>query len=158
MDYNITLIERLVLESLFNHPKSIQDLEDCTGLKKVVLNNIINLLVTRNIVCIQNQLYTLNKNLNQAILKELNDETSISIEVHEIIAACLRLHKNKKNFKLKKVLLDQKEEKILQGLLFNLESFLNELPNKKNIRTKNQKIIFWGGENYENIINNTLSY
>ncbi|MBT4791876.1 MAG: hypothetical protein HON90_09920, partial [Halobacteriovoraceae bacterium] len=141
----------------FLKEKKLPELEICTGLKKEVLSNTINLLITRNLITIRDKHYYLNNHLNTSIRSELKDDRNISIEVHEIISACLRLSKIQKNFSLKKVYMNKKEENIFQGHLINLESFLNSLDNKNN-KTSEQKIIFWGGENYGKIINNTLNY
>ena len=59
-------------------------------------------------------------------------------------------------FKLKKVYLTDSEEKILQGMLYNLESFFNNLSTSKQ-PTHKQKIIYWGNTSYENLIYNYLN-
>lgn len=59
------------------------------------------------------------------------------------------------NLNLYKVSLNEKEEKILNGLLYNVEEFLKSIKNKE--KTKNEKIIFWGENTYENLIQNMFN-
>jgi len=159
MNFNLTIIERMVLETLQVRSKTLSQIEESTTIERNILVKVINSLTTKNLILIYNNQYEINRNLSQAIKDELNDKFSLMSEIHEIINSCLRRtlsHKSKQAFKLKKVNMTDREEKIYEGLVYNLESFLNSLTKTDHIAQ--QKIIFWGEGNYAEIKNNILSY
>lgn len=159
MSYNLTILERMILECLSSSSKSVQDLQDKTKIRKDILNRVLESLVSRNIVLISSSKYSLNTNLRADITKELNNTTSLLCEVNEVINSCVRsklIEDNEQSFKLKKVNMSEREEKIYNGLLYNLESFLGSL--SKNDNVSEQKIIFWGEGRYEDIKNSILNF
>ena len=159
MSYNLTILERMILECLGASSKSVQELQDKTKIKKDILNRVLESLVSRNIVLISSSKYSLNTNLRADITKELNNTTSLLCEVNEVINSCVRsklIEDNEQSFKLKKVNMSEREEKIYNGLLYNLESFLGSL--SKNDNVSEQKIIFWGEGRYEDIKNSILNF
>lgn len=159
MEFNLTILERMVLETLQIKSKTLAEIELKTSIETKLLVGVLNSLVSKNLVIIFNNEYEINKNLSKQILNELNDKYSLMSEIHEIINSCLRkaLNQEQKNsFKMKKVNMNSREEKIYQGLVYNLESFLNSLNKTENIA--DQKIIFWGEGNYAEIKNNILTY
>lgn len=159
MNFNLTILERMVLETLQYKGKTLSEIEENTTIEKALLTKVINSLVSKNIVLIYNKEYEINQNLSSAIKDELNDKFALMSEIHEIINSCLRkalCESHKSSFKLKKVNMSAREEKIYTGLVYNLESFLTSL--KKNENIAQQKIIFWGEGNYAEIKNSILNY
>ncbi len=159
MGYNLTISERMILETLkFSDKNSIQ-IGEKTSLSIDQVEKVLNSLICKNLVKIDEAYYSLNKLNSPAVLKELNNSLSLISEVNEIINSCVRqkIHHNEDNsFKMKKINMSEREEKILNGLLFNVESFIDSLPCNDNI--KDQKIIFWGEGNYADIKNNILNF
>ena len=159
MTYNLTILERMVLECLGHASKEMNELKAKTGIGKDILGRVTQSLLSKNLINIYKNEYQINQHKNQLIKNELNDSTALLCEVNEIISCCVRrkLDSTDSNgFKMKKVNMSEREEKIYRGLLYNLESFLNSLA--KTDQIKDQKIIFWGEGNYETIKNNILEY
>ena len=159
MSYNLTILERMVLECVSKSSKNLTDIEEKTGIQKVMLLKVIQSLLSKSLISLNNHLYQLNQKQNDLITRELNDSTALLCEVNEIISSCIKrkLEETDANsFKLKKVNMSEREEKIYNGLLYNLESFLGSLDKSDKIRE--QKIIFWGEGNYEVIKNSILNY
>lgn len=158
MNFNITIIERMLLETIHQGPKNNLELEDSTGLKREVLQKVLMSLLTKGLLQTnQDSKYSINTILNKNIKDELYDKANITVEIGDIINSCTSQVENIIPFKLKKVYLTQKDESLLRTLLYSVESFLDNVKTKSN-KISQQKIIFWGGNSYENIINNTLNY
>lgn len=157
MNFNITLPERIVLESLQKKSKSQIELISCTKLDRLILNNVLNSLISKNLIKTEFKNYTLNKSISKDLIKELNDKQNLTVELNQIIQSVIynTLENNQQDFKLKKVFLNTRDRKVLDGMLYNLNSFLNEL-STNNSKTADQTVIFWGENKYENIINYNL--
>jgi hypothetical protein len=157
--YNLTILERMVLETLQVRPKTLIEVSNTTSVENELLNQIVQSLLCKGLITMDEKKFSINKILNQTIRNELNDSVSLMSEVNEIVNSCLRKAVNtesKSSFKLKKVNMSGREEKIYNGLIYNLESFLNSLIKTENI--KDQKIVFWGEGNYEDIKNNIINH
>lgn len=159
MQYNLTIVDRMILESLQAKSQNLFELENATRIGKEILNKSMTSLISQNIIVKKESLYSLNPNINERIKNELNDKINLMCEVNEIINSCIRKtlsNTNETSFKLKKVNMTEREEKIYKGLLYNLESFINSL--NKTSQIADQKVIFWGEGKYENIKNSILNY
>lgn len=156
MNIFISIIDRLILESLNQKSKTALELQGCTSLEQDIIETSLKNLSITGYIKNQNGYYALNKTLNPEQLKALKNQINISNEINEIINASMVTKNNNNLFKLKKVYLTDSEEKILQGMLYNLESFFNNLSTSKQ-PTHKQKIIYWGNTNYENLIYNYLN-
>ena len=159
MSYNITILERMVLETLNTSEKNINTIQERTSINKMFLNKIMTSLIAKNLITIKEDLCVLNRAISPAVTQELNEPHSLMSEVNEIITSCLRdkiTMKNQQSFKLKKVNMTEREEKIFRGLIYNIESFINSLTCNDNI--KDQKIIFWGEGRYADIKDSILNY
>lgn len=156
MDFQITAIERYILESIQKQSNDLQAISIDTGIKEDILNSILNDLQVKSLIKVDyNKKFHINQHINQIIKDELNTPNDIYCSVQDIIMTSFETEKE--NFKLKKVYINEKEEKILNGLLYNLESFIQSL--KKNARhtTSAKKIIFWGSANYGKTINHLIN-
>ena len=160
MNYNITLPERMLLECLLTGDQTLPSIKVQCQLEQTAASNILQSLVSKNLVVIKNKKYTLNNELSSSMRQELHSSSDLLIEVSEILNSCVRETISKsdaKPFKMKKVSMTAREQKIYKGLLYNMESFLTSVSNDdKNIA--NQTIIFWGEQNYGKVINDCLNY
>ena len=159
---SVNLIERYVLECLGNTSKSLDEITFMSKINKNIVGNTLTSLLTKNIILKTGTKFQINNELTPSQIKELQSKENKYFEISEIITSCLRTQTNKvlnedSIFKFKKVLLTSKEEKILNGLLYNLEAFIDSIP-KKQTNIADQKILFWGGGRYETITSNVLNY
>ena len=143
MNFNLTIIERMILETLQISDKSKKDIILKTSIEDEMLQQVLKSLLAKNLITINDGLYAIAKERNDYITKEINNSLSLLCEVQEIINSCVRQKletQSEQSFKLKKVNLNSREEKIYHGLIYNLESFLNSVHKTDDIRS--QKIIF----------------
>lgn len=150
----------MILESLAENPKTMKELRGSTRLDQSITDLIVQQFLIQNVVIIQhdNQL-SLNSNINQEIKDLLYNKENIKIEIGEILDSSIHNKidlDSQDSLKLKKVYMSEKEERIYKGLLYNLESFINSLTNTKG-EISNKKIIFWGENTYENVVNYSLN-
>lgn len=159
MNLYISPIERMVLESLSKSHKNFFNLQQDTNIEFNILKNILCELTTKNIIILKNDVYNVNDNLSPDIINQLKDQQSVIAEVSQILKATMKdnLKKEGCRFKLKKIYMDSEEEKIFKSLLLQVEGFLEGLDQRKG-KTCEQKVIFWGVNNYENISSGLLSY
>lgn len=156
---NLTILERMILESIQVKPSNISELSQLTSIDRIIVQKITNDLLARNILVHIDNALTINKHMSLTIKKELEDKQGLLCEINEVINSCIRErvdHECESSFKMKKVNMNEREFKIYKGLLYNLESFITSLKKDENI--KDQKIIFWGEGKYEDIKNNILSF
>lgn len=161
MNESINIVERYIIESINNEKLFINQIAKKTKLELNYIYNILKSLIERKILASQDERYFLNPNLEKEQLIQIQSKENKYYEISEILSACLRENLFNENplinFKFKKVFLNEKEEKIFSGLLYNLEAFLNSIPKREQIISE-QKIIFWGGGSYENITTSALNY
>lgn len=161
MHYNITLPERMLLECLSAGDKSLLKIKRECQLEHSTALNILQSLLSKNLIVIKNKKYSLNSLIDAHMQKELYSNSDLLVEVSEIVNSCVRdtVSKSKENpFKMRKVYMTAREEKIFHGLLYNLETFLDSLEINTKANIADQTIIFWGEQNYGKIINDTLTY
>lgn len=159
MNLNLTILERMILESLQLKASHADRLSELTSINKTIIDKITQDLICRNILNLTKEGFKINSHLSQSIKNELEDKQGLICEINEVIHACVRdrvCENNESSFKMKKVNMNEREFKIYKGLLYNLESFVNSLHKNENV--KEQKIIFWGEGQYEDIKNNILSF
>lgn len=161
MNFNISPLERLVLESLSKCPKELFELMQDTKLDKNVVINILQSLLIKNLLTVTNNRYQINQNLNQVLIQQLKDQQNTLIEIGQVVKTTIKHSQNFKDnsFKYKKVYMNSDDEMLFKAMLIQLESFIEELEkkNKKKGKTYQQKVIFWGSNSYENITTDMLS-
>ena len=119
MNFNITLPERMILESLTKIEKTASELNKCTGLEKSLLQKIIPDLISKNLIVTFNSKYMININIDKTIKQELNNPQNMKAELNEITSALIRKKIDKVEdsaFKLKKVSLSSSEKKIFNDI------------------------------------------
>ena len=151
---SINITERLITESLFKGAKTLRELKEDTGLNVHIIENCLITLLGKSIIIKEVNKYKFNNNLSKEA-KEALTNNSNKMEVKKLlINEAIDLAEGD-NLNLYKVSLNEKEEKILNGLLYNVEEFLKSIKNKD--KTKNEKVIFWGENTYENLIQNMFN-
>ncbi len=156
MSYHITVIERMILESLAQQDKNIDELSACTKLDKAILNLVIQPLTAKGLVQVVDNKFHLNKSLTKSMKKELHSDTNVQGEINQITSTCFKTRNTKSIYKLKKVFMNKSEEQIFNAMLKNLELFIEGVSNKTDAIAE-KKIIFWGETNYETLTNHSLS-
>lgn len=159
MTLNISPIDRMILESLAKSSKSFEQLLVDTKIEKEILASLITELTIKNLINIHHETYFLNSNLNNSMLNEIKNEQAVIAEVSQLMKTTMKdsFLVEGCRFKLKKIYMDQEEERIFKSLLLQVEGFLEGL-DKKRGKTCEQSVIFWGINKYENITNSLLSY
>jgi hypothetical protein len=158
MNFNISPIERLILESLSRSPKELFELMHDTKMDKNVIINILQSLLVKNLLTVDSNRYQINSNLNQALIQQIKNEQNTLIEIGQVVKTTIKHSLNYKDnsFKYKKVYMNNDEEKIFKAMLIQLETFIEGLDKKKG-KTFEQKVIFWGSNSYENITTDMLN-
>lgn len=158
MDNYITTIERYVLESLQKSEKTLFDLVLDTKLEPKVLKSILFNLQREKFISQKAETYSLNHtNLNQ-LKSVLKNKLSSTVEISQIVKSNIKesfINKNEQCFKIKKVSLNKDDAIALSSMLLDIENFLKSRQDKKG-KTSEEKIIFWGMNNYLDTINNLL--
>ncbi len=159
MNNSLTIIDRLIIETIQKKTFTLEELQINTKLQRSILESSLFELITKELVINTHQGYTLAENIENDLALNFNTIDSLHNELTDITQTCIRnrLENDQKTFQLKKVYMNSSEEKIFRGLLYNLNSFLDSL-DSKNKKTSSKKIIFWGEDSYENICNSILNY
>lgn len=151
---NFTLIDRVVLESLNKGPKTLTCLQEDTLLPINICNRVLESLLTKNFITIQQNQYEINKNLSNDIVSEFNNSDQHQLEVRALITECLHMKDIRSSYY--KVNMKKEEKIILNTLFYNLESFLKNLKKNKGA-TKDETFIYWGEANYAKAIYSYLN-
>ena len=145
----LTTIEKYILESISKGNHSVLCIHKDTELEPSQLKNILIRLIEKEVLILKDEQYYLRSNEETKNKKKYK-----FIEMAQIIKNNIRnsIQGDSSQFKMRKVYLNSQEEKIFNSLLFNLEDFLNGLPQNKG-KTSKERLIFWGENTYQNIIN-----
>lgn len=154
----LTVLERTILEIICNNKRDFFEILEHTGLNEGVCFNILQSLIMRGIITTDNKYYSINKNISPDIMNEINGPETKLNESLEIVESII---KNKKDlsFKIQKVALDERDEKIFRAMMINLEQFLTDAHKKssKNILHKNYNVVFWGMGQVDQIARQIIS-
>lgn len=156
--YNFTILERMVLESINKAAKSLDDIQEDTGLAGELCLNVVFSLSAKNLIVSKAGKYAFNANLCEGIIAELKDSQNRAVELNMLIRECVKdtIMGDGQSFSFKKVYMNEKEKKLLKAMLYNLESFLEGLKENKG-KTKDETFVFWGNENYGKAILDYIS-
>ena len=112
----------------------------------------------KNIIIIQDGAYGLNPYTHPETKNEILSNDIVFAETNMIVKETIRKSmQDKQSFKMKKVALSDKNLKLLNAMLINIEIFLNE-NEEKNKANHESNIIFWGVNNYESICKKIASH
>lgn len=156
--YNFTVLERMVLESINKSGKTLDEVQEDTGLGAELCLNVVFSLSAKNLIVTKADKYLINENLCEGILSELKDAQNKAVELNMLVRECVKdtIIGGGESFGFKKVYMDEKEKKLLKAMLYNLESFLDGLKDNKG-KTKDETFVFWGKENYGKAILDYIS-
>ena len=147
----MTMIERIILESLGKKPRSLTDLLRDTGLREKVLVNTLALMMKSQIVLAQEGRFQLDPTLVAKLSKDKRHE------VKELMGGIVDQYFDNKGstISLKKVWMTKGDEKMFEGMLSNVDHFLNELKvcNSRSGRPLwEKKVFYWGMAPYRNAL------
>ena len=120
--------------------------------------NIIQALVIRGLLKIENGKYKISQHISPLVMDEINGIDARKAESLELIEAVLDQKENRV-FRFQKVAMDSRDEKIFLAMLSNLESFLKDAHQKaqSNVPVKERKVIFWGFSEVGKLLNQVMT-
>jgi cyanate lyase len=150
----LTSLERVIVESLGKQGLPFEKIQEQTGLQENVCFNLIQALIIKGIISFDKNMYKINPNISPLIIEEINGKDAKREESLELIEAIIEMN-SERIYRLQKVALDEKDEKIFKAMLYNLESFLKEANQKSQstLTLKNKKSVFWGMSDVQKVIN-----
>lgn len=157
----ISIVERMVLESLQRDGKTIDRLAEDIGLPQTVAFNSLSHLMSKNLVITFNSIYFINKKLNWS--ESINKASNLKNEQREILEGivenCSTLRESDtSDLKIQKFWMNQNDINIFKSMLYNIEQFLKNLTvDSSEDSTKRQQIIFWGHSSYSHLANSLLN-
>lgn len=143
----LTSVERLVMESLGQGPKSLTALMSDTRLELRFLANILHALTLRSYIVLTSDGYAHNPHLPAEELALINDEQARRSEALELIEG-LTNSKDKK-IGVRKAWVGEKDKVVLAALLKNLEDFMQTLPPApKHAQLHEYTLVVFGADQY----------
>lgn len=160
MNMYISPLERIILESIQRKNKTNLEIANDTNINAGILQNIIHSVLIKGLIKFDGNSFEINNNLPKEVIESLKNKENLILECNEVIRASIKLSikdEENKGFRLKKSSLNESQQKLLQAMLFNIESFLEDCDQEnKNMKTKDKTVIFWGSNSYENLTKNIL--
>ncbi|EQC44755.1 hypothetical protein [Bacteriovorax sp. Seq25_V] len=159
----LVLLERVVLESISKNNNNVSMISRDIEIDPSIVLSVIARLTAKGLVTFIGGIYQIAQ--NQIAWQAANRIESVRDEIKElndnIVDTCFN-SESANMYKLQKILLNEKEEKILNSLLNNVESYITNLRNdrKKDKKfhdvTSKQKVIFWGHTSYGQVLTKSL--
>lgn len=157
----LLLVERAIIESCAKNKKSVFEISNETGMNLSMVNSLCSRLSKKGILKRSNGQYSVEEKAESFI--SANKEGNLKREVEEVTSALVNNYfsvKENRMLRLQKVYVNETEEKILNSLLDQLNTFIQELQisnraNSKNI-LKSRKVIMWGHAQYEDLIERSI--
>ena len=149
----LSSLERIILESIGKGVLVYEEIQKQSGLNENVCYNIIQALIIRGLVKTDGIKYRISESLSPLIIEEINGKEAKEAEYVELMEAVVDL-KGDRIFRLQKIAMDSRDEKIFVAMLSNLESFLADAHKKAHasVSVKDRKVVFWGMGNIDKII------
>lgn len=154
----LTALERVIVESLAKQSLRFEMIQNQTGLQENICFNLLQALIIKGIVSFEKSNYKINPNISPKIIEDINGIEAKKVETLEIIEAIAEM-KSDKIYRMQKIALDEKDEKIFRAMLYNLESFLKEANQKSqsSISLKENKIVFWGMSDVQKVVSHIVT-
>lgn len=153
--YSLTILERMILESLSKSKKSVLELIYDIDLEIELIQNAIEELKQRNLVKASKGIVEINIEELTKWNQSEHIKDSLREEIKEILEASIDTYfANPENsmVRIKKVNMSSDEKKIFNAMISNLDNFIKGLTeSKKNQSVKDQEVIFWGFSGYRNL-------
>ena len=154
----LLLVERGVLEAISKGATKVVEIMNEVNIEFNLTLTILARLRSRGIITLSDGHYVVAK--NELAWKKVNNEVEYEIkEVSENIIDCYFKDGERNKLKLQKVYMSSRDEKIFNSMLNNIEIFLRDLQkenSKKKNRITEQKVIFWGVSQYDDLIKSSL--
>lgn len=153
----LSSLERIALECVGNQIRSFEEIHYHSGLQENVCFNILQALIIRGLLRLENGGYKINENISSLIMEEINGIEAKKAETLELIEAVLE-QQEPRIFRFQKVALDSRDEKIFLAMLANLDSFLKDAHQKaqSQVVLKDRKVIFWGVGEVNKLLNQII--
>lgn len=155
----LMLLERVVLESISRKNTRLLEIAKDIEISQEIVITILARLSSKGLVYYKDQGYELSQ--NQIAWHTVNREDAVKDELKElsdnIVDTCMS-NKDKTLYKLQKISLNDKEEKILNSLLNSVEVYINNLRDDRRKQvgykevTSKQKVVFWGHSSYSQVV------
>lgn len=154
----LSSLERNVLECLGKSAMSYTEIQSQSGLHENVCFNVLQALIIRGILMTDGSHFQIAHNLSPMIMEEINGQEAKEAESLELMEAVVGQGGNKV-FRLKKVAMDERDEKIFLAMLSNLESFLVDAHKKaqSSVPLKSRKVVFWGVGEVQHLMTQILN-
>lgn len=150
------MIERMVLESLGQKSQNLGELHEDTGLEYGLLNCLLGTLLQKNLVDYNKGRYGLTAKSRRG---DLTEKEGVKEEVRELFDSALKQHfSTRPCLKVKKIWMSERDQKIFQAQLINLEKFIDDLSRQppKGGKTKEQKVFIWAVSDYGELLKENL--
>lgn len=151
---NLTIVDRMVLESINKSDKNITAIQIDTSLPIKIINSVIENLLAQGFINLSKNHFIINPNMTDDLKKFLKDETEVISQIKSLICECV--HQSMPDISFYKIAIKPDDMKILNTLFYNVESFIKGLKKTKGI-TKDETFVFWGKENYAKAIHSYIS-
>ncbi len=148
----LSSLERVILECVGACPMTYEDILRQTGLQENVCFNLLQALLIKGLLRSQAGQYRI-ADISPVMMEELNGPEARKAESLELIEAVLE-QESDKVFKIMKIALDPRDEKIFLAMLSNLDSFLKDAHRKAqaSVAVKNRRVVFWGVGEVERLL------
>ena len=147
MKSTLTLIDRYVIEAINKRQIDLISLNQETGIEIRVLQKVLSRLESLELVlCHQNQYSVHLKNLKVY-------SKSKKFEVMNIMK---EISFNSKQVSIKKVYLSKSDDLRVQSMFQDIENFI-ESRSSKHKSVKSKTLLYWGQQNYGELINNYIN-
>lgn len=149
----LSSLERIILEGIGKGVLVYEEIQKQTGLNENVCYNILQALIIRGLVKTDGIKYRISESLSPLIIEEINGKEAKEAEYLELMEAVVEQQEDRV-FRLQKIAMDSRDEKIFAAMLSNLESFLADAHKKAHasVSVKDRKVVFWGMGNVDKII------
>lgn len=143
----LTLIERYIIEAISSHGTTLQELQEKTHLEERIIRKVLLHLEQINLIEVKGKKIKIN--IDNLSMKN----TSKHLEVKRLLSELSLSHKE---LKLKKVYLSEKDFSRLKIMFNEIEHFLLDKKKEKG-KVREQTILFWGHQNYGQLVQKYLN-
>lgn len=147
MRATLTLIERYIIEAINRETKDIIQLHKETSIEIQILKKVLSRLLDKDLICFKDDGYAI-KLVN---LKKYSGNKKI-----EITNIMKEISSNSNQVSIKKVYLNTKENLRLKSMFDDIEKYI-ESRSSHSESVKKKTILYWGQQNYGELINNYLN-
>lgn len=150
--YKITLLDRLIINSISKGNGEVSSINKDSDINEEIIYIVLQDLIVKNIVVFMNSKYQINSNISPEQVKEINNTIDLQ---NEKILISKSLIRKQGHFNLKRFALNSKDQILFEGMLKNINLFLenNQIQNQL---TKEENLFVFGFGNYTEIVKDTI--